>query len=223
MKVVQCWDDGVLDDIRVAEICRKYGAKASFNLNFGLHQAGRQLSWRYRDTKDVWRLGRDEFRSVYEGFTIANHTLTHPHLEKLPLDEARRNIREGREALEQHFGCAVTGFAYPFGTYNDEVRAAVRETGHVYARTVKNVDQVFPPEDPMAFHSNCHFLAPDFWARFERVQAAGAPVFYFWGHSYEILTEADWQKFEAQIARLSATPGIAWADLPALFAPGQRP
>ena len=32
MKIVQCWDDGVLDDIRLIEILRHHDAKASFNL-----------------------------------------------------------------------------------------------------------------------------------------------------------------------------------------------
>ena len=30
MKVVQCWDDGVVTDIRLIEILRKYNAKATF-------------------------------------------------------------------------------------------------------------------------------------------------------------------------------------------------
>jgi hypothetical protein len=42
----------------------------------------------------------------------------------------------------------------------------VREAGHVYARTCVNVADVFPPEDPMAFHANCHFRSADFWNRF---------------------------------------------------------
>lgn len=37
LKVVQCWDDGVVKDIRLAEILRKYKAKATFNLNPGFH------------------------------------------------------------------------------------------------------------------------------------------------------------------------------------------
>ena len=39
IKVAQCWDDGVINDIKVADLCRKYGAKATFNLNPALHHA----------------------------------------------------------------------------------------------------------------------------------------------------------------------------------------
>lgn len=217
MKVVQCWDDGVLDDIGVIEILRRHGARGSFNLNLGLHRPERFMGWKFRDTKEVWKLSLGELQSVYQGFTIANHTLTHPHLAKIPLDEATRNIREGRERLEQMFGCAVTGFAYPFGDHNEAVRDAVRATGHLYARTTGNVDNVFPPQDPMAFHANCHFLAGDFWTKYEAARTRGDAVFYFWGHSYELVTREQWQDFDAKIARISADPQASWADLPELF------
>lgn len=39
-------------------------------------------------------------------------------------------------ALEQHFGCRITGMAYPYGTYNDEVVRLCRSAGIRYARTV---------------------------------------------------------------------------------------
>lgn len=215
MKLVQCWDDGVLDDIRVIEILRRHNAKASFNLNMGSHQSQRYTGWKFRDTKDVYKLALGELRGVYQGFLVANHTLNHPHLENIPIEDARREIVEGRDRLEQHFGYAVTGFAYPFGTHNPAVQEAVREAGHVYARTVVSVPQIFPCENPMLFNANCHFLAPDFWQKFEHVKA-GNGTFYFWGHSYEIMTEADWADFEAKIARLSQEG--EWTNLPDLFA-----
>lgn len=215
MKVVQCWDDGVTADVRVVEILRKHKAKGTFNLNAGLHEAKRKQRWIYRET-EVWSLGWDEMRGVYSGFTIANHTLTHPWLQQIPLEDARRNIVEGRERLQQFFGQPVLGFAYPYGTYNDAVMEAVREAGHVYARTVGNVECPFPPENPMAFHPCCHFLAPDFWERYEAARKGG--VFYFWGHSYEMITEEMWAAFDAKIGRISADPAARWADVADLFA-----
>jgi peptidoglycan-N-acetylglucosamine deacetylase len=216
MRLVQCWDDGITDDIRLIEILRAHGAKASFNLNFGLHGDTRGEGWSFRGLKQVWRLAKPELREVYNGFTIANHTSTHPHLESIPLQDAQTQIREGKDALEQHFGVEVKGFAYPFGTYNPEVQNVLREAGHVYARTTQKVANAYPPADATAFHPNCHFLAPDFWERFEQVRAVDG-VFYFWGHSYELVSEDDWQNFDAQIARLSATEGAQWFDLPTLF------
>ncbi len=37
---------------------------------------------------------------VYGGFIVANHTLTHPRLDQLPIEAARHEIREGRTRLQ---------------------------------------------------------------------------------------------------------------------------
>ncbi|MFZ4538928.1 polysaccharide deacetylase family protein, partial [Propionivibrio sp.] len=214
MVVVQCWDDGVVTDVRLIDIFRRHGAKATFNLNAGLHEKHRQLGWIY-EGREVGRLGWDEMKEVYQGFVIANHSLTHPHLEQLEREVARREIAEGREKLQQFFGQRVLGFAYPFGTYSEEIMQLVRETGHVYARTTANVDFPFPPENAMLFHPCCHFLAPDLWSRYERAKASG--VFYFWGHSYEMITDSMWREFEEIIKRISADPDSCWGDVADLF------
>jgi peptidoglycan-N-acetylglucosamine deacetylase len=216
MKIVQCWDDGNVDDIRLIEILRQYGAKASFNLNFGLHSEERYLSWKYKDVKEVWKLARSELRGVYAGFLIANHGLTHAWPTRIPSDALEHEIFDGKEALEQHFGYPITGFAYSFGDYNQAVMDVVRSTGHVYARTCGNTLHVFPPDDPMSFHSTCHHTAANFWGEYARVRAENG-VFYFWGHSYEMIDEQDWQSFTDKIARISADPQAEWVDLPELF------
>jgi len=215
MKVAQCWDDGVVDDIRLIEILRRFGAKASFNLSFGLHESHRSTSWKYLGTKEVWRLAQSELREVYEGFLVANHCYRHEPLGRVSLDIAEREVREGRDSLEQHFGYPVTGFAYPGGSYNEAAEMLVRSAGHVYARTTRMVDQVFPPENSMAFHPNCDFKDPLFWEKYARAKQQD-DLFYFMGHSYQIITESDWQAFEAQITRLS-DDGVTWVGLPSLF------
>ncbi|MFH0939284.1 MAG: polysaccharide deacetylase family protein [Planctomycetota bacterium] len=215
MTVAQCWDDGVTTDVRLIEILRKHNnAKATFNLNAGLHEAKRKASWIYKGT-EVELLGWDEMKDVYHGFKIANHSLTHPSLAKLPIDAARSDIAEGRDRLQQFFEQPVIGFAYPNGSYSESVMHAVREAGHVYARTTLNVAYPFPPENAMTFHPCCHFLAPDFWSRYENAKKGG--VFYFWGHSYEMITKVMWAEFEDMIERISADTSSRWADVADLF------
>jgi peptidoglycan/xylan/chitin deacetylase (PgdA/CDA1 family) len=216
VKVAQCWDDGNVDDVRLVELVLEHGARASFNLNAGLHREQRFLSWKYQDRKEVWKLALGELRSVYAGVTIANHTLTHPWPTKIPAAELEREIVEGRDRLEQLFGQPVLGFAYPFGDYNDAVKDAVRAAGHVYARTCHETATVWPQPDAMEFATSRFHLAADFWQEFERVKAADG-VFYFWGHSYEMITEDDWRVYADKLARISADPAVEWVDLPALF------
>lgn len=214
MRVVQCWDDGVSNDIRLIEILRKHGAVGTFNLNAGTHARHRSAGWEYRDT-DVYKLGWDEMQSVYEGCTIANHSLTHPHLEAIPVEDARRDIVEGRKRLQEFFDQPVDGFAYPFGTYNEPVMELLREAGHTYARTTQYAAACFPPQDPMALHSTCKFDDPEFFSHYENARACG--VFYFWGHSYEICTEPMWEEFEQKIERTSADPEAEWVTVAELF------
>jgi len=212
--VVQCWDDGVTTDERLVDILRRHNALASFNLCAGLHDRKRTFGWVHRGT-EVWRLGTEEMKTLYHGFTIASHSLTHPWLDRIDSGSARREITEGRLRLQDLFGQPVHGFAYPFGSYSQAVMNLVREAGHVYARTSESTGRPFPPEDPMAFHPSCHFLAPDFRSRYEEAKECG--LFYFWGHSYEMINEGMWEAFEHMIRSISADPRARWGNLPDLF------
>ncbi|MDD5349307.1 MAG: polysaccharide deacetylase family protein [Chthoniobacteraceae bacterium] len=221
IKIVQCWDDGVEDDIHLCEILRAKGARATFNLNSGLHGAQRGNSWRYRDCKDVYRLAKGELVANYDGFTIANHSVSHPRPTQIPIAQWKSEVEDGRKQLQDIFGQEILGFAYPFGDTNPEVMDAVREAGHVYARGVANATPCFPPADPMHFLADCHFASPDFWDRYKRAKSAGSPVFYFWGHSYEMVTEEDWNAFSGKLDRINADPDAVWANLPDLFCGSQ--
>lgn len=216
MRICQCWDDGNVDDIRLCELLRRHGARASFNLNPGLHRPARHHGWDYRGTKPVIKLAQGELTDVYRGFTIANHTIDHPHLTKCDDAELARQIGDGRRMLADLFRQPVLGFAYPFGEHDARVMAAVRAAGHVYARTCGTSLKPWPAADPMAFGSTCHHQAGEFWARYDRARAEDA-VFYFWGHSYEFITEEDWAAYEAKLARIAADPQAQWVELPDLF------
>lgn len=217
MKIVQCWDDGVEDDIRLCELLRSVGAQATFNLNAGLHGATRGEAWLFRGSKEVRKLAKNELAAVYEGFEIANHTLTHPSADKIAPGEWKREVLEGRSRLEDLFGRRVAGFAYPFGHCPPHAVEVVRGAGHAYARTCKNATPSFPPADPMLLAADCHFLDPRFWDLCEQAKSAGSPAFYFWGHSYELCTEGDWRSFEEKLRRLESDPDAEWGSLSALF------
>ena len=71
------------------------------------------------------------------GQTIGAHTLTHPRLAEIPLADARREIFESKQRLEDRFGVAVEHFCYPYGSYNEAVRDLVGEAGYRAACTVE--------------------------------------------------------------------------------------
>lgn len=217
MKIVQCWDDGVENDIRLCELLRSVGAQATFNLNAGLHGAIRGGSRLFRGEKEVRKLAKNELVGVYEGFEIANHTLSHPSADKITPAEWKREVLEGRSRLEDLFGHPVSGFAYPYGDCPPHAVEIVREAGHLYARTCATATPSFPPADPMLLAADSHFLDPRFWELYEQAKSAGSPAFYFWGHSYEFCGEDDWKNFEEKLRRIQSDPDAEWGSLSALF------
>ncbi|MDX2081929.1 MAG: polysaccharide deacetylase family protein [Terrimicrobiaceae bacterium] len=209
--VCQCWDDGVASDVRLTDILRRFDAPATFNLCPGTHSASRTSGWKFRGEFPVWKLGLGELVAIYEGFQIANHSMNHPRLTSLSRDEAARDIQDGRDALEQIFQKPITGFVYPFGDFNGEVAGLIADSGHSYARTTGGSDRL-PEGDRVSIHPTVHFLSSAFWEEFDRCKAAEQP-FYFWGHSYEMVTESQWSGFEETISRICDDPDVRWASV----------
>jgi peptidoglycan/xylan/chitin deacetylase (PgdA/CDA1 family) len=80
----------------------------------------------------------DEVAQLASGglIEVGAHTVTHPVLSRLSVDEQRREIRGSRERLEALLGHPVNSFSYPFGTrsdYTEETVAAVRDAGFTCA------------------------------------------------------------------------------------------
>lgn len=72
------------------------------------------------------------------GIEIGAHTITHPKLDILPVDDLREELSISKSQLEDHFGRAIPGLAYPFGYSNKRVREVARELGYTYAYSVDN-------------------------------------------------------------------------------------
>jgi len=217
MRIMQCWDDGDVDDIRLVNILKKHNARATFNISPGGFKSKRRLVHRFKDEYPVYRLTLDEMPEVYEGFCIGGHTMTHPFLNEIDPDWALTELSECRRYIEKHFGQAACGMAYPCGAYNDDVKELVRKAGYLYARTTKNIDLELNLCDPMALHTHCHFLDPLFWNKFEAVKAIDGD-FYFWGHTFELMgDDTRWLELDAMIGRLSDDPDTEWIDVLDLF------
>ena len=69
------------------------------------------------------------------GHEIAAHTLTHQDLTKLDKDTVYNEVYLDKQNLERMFDCQITGMAYPYGTYNDEVVQILKKCKIQYARS----------------------------------------------------------------------------------------
>lgn len=214
--LVTCsWDDGDINDVRLAGVLRKYNAKGTFFI-FPSKYVELKETPAAANARDPRLIPFDQFLQTYKGFEVGAHGFTHPDMRKISPEKLKFELEHSRQVLEDWFGTPVKGMAYPYSAYNKDVDAAVKAAGYVYSRTCEHDDTVFPPKDPMELKVSCHFADPKFWQEFERVKQSGG-VFYFWGHSYEIRTEDDWKKFEENIARLSADPDVKWVSNIELF------
>ncbi|MDY7076301.1 MAG: polysaccharide deacetylase family protein [Chloroflexota bacterium] len=67
------------------------------------------------------------------GISFGSHTLTHPWLTEVTLEEAQREIVESKARLEQRIGKPVRLFAYPGGRvcdFNEDIKAIVAASGY---------------------------------------------------------------------------------------------
>lgn len=78
----------------------------------------RHLSW-----EDV--MGLQEL-----GVTFGAHTRGHDDLTRLSPDAVRLDIGSARAIMEERLGTPVRTLSYPFGRYNEDVRAAAKAAGY---------------------------------------------------------------------------------------------
>ncbi|CAB3735671.1 hypothetical protein LMG3458_05260 [Achromobacter deleyi] len=71
------------------------------------------------------------------GHEVGSHTLDHVHLPEMTPDEARRQMVESKDVLEQALGAPVTAFCYPYGDHGPEHLAMAREAGYDNATLTK--------------------------------------------------------------------------------------
>ncbi len=79
--------------------------------------------------------------------TIAAHSVNHPRdLTELPVPEARREIAESKQELEERLGIPIRYFTYPEGNYNDRVAQLVADAGFVAALTMNDMEDLVAGE-----------------------------------------------------------------------------
>jgi peptidoglycan/xylan/chitin deacetylase (PgdA/CDA1 family) len=73
---------------------------------------------------------------VGQGHEIGAHTVHHPKLHQLPVEEVRREVFQCKSDLEARLKVPVASFAYPRGHYTPVVKELVRAAGFTSAVTI---------------------------------------------------------------------------------------
>lgn len=79
---------------------------------------GRMLNW-------------DQVREMRRrGITFGSHTVHHPFMKRLPLEDARWELVESKRIMEERLGEPVRHFCFPHGSYGEAVGRLAREAGY---------------------------------------------------------------------------------------------
>jgi len=89
-----------------------------------------------KDSEPTVMLGWDEIRKMRcEYISFGAHTKTHRDLRSLKDEEVLEELRGSKKEIEKRLGIEIAGFSYPFGVFDERVKAFVEKTGFQYART----------------------------------------------------------------------------------------
>lgn len=106
-------DDACQSDVRVAELCGKYGIECIF------YWPVERYSLAYDNSYTP--LTADDCVSITREFEIGSHSITHRHLTKIPLEEAKDEIFFSKLYLERMFNTKITKFCPPRGYTTPEL------------------------------------------------------------------------------------------------------
>jgi len=91
------------------------------------------------------KLNEDDIKKLHQsGYEIAAHTLSHPNLRLISIEEQKREFVESKNILEEIIGDEIRGFAYPAGFKDLSLENLAKESGYKYAvSAVKGVNRKF--------------------------------------------------------------------------------
>lgn len=195
------YDDGASNDHRLVELFDRYGVKATFHLN------GQKYLEKSREE-------RQAVAECYSGHEISCHTLQHGWPARMPDQSLVKEVIEDRRILEDLAGYPVLGMSYPSGSYSDSVTEVMRACGILYSRTAHSSKRFRLPSDFLRWDPTCHHreamaLCDSFLKNLDSQWTD--PLFYIWGHSHELRTDADWAEMEQILQRLGRNERIWYA------------
>jgi peptidoglycan/xylan/chitin deacetylase (PgdA/CDA1 family) len=148
--VIVTFDDGYRDCVNNAvPILKEHGFTATFYIVAGL--VGKTSRWLVKERGlelplADWGLLRDLHAA---GLELGSHGLTHARLTELSPAACREELLESRHLMKDRLGHEVRHLAYPFGCFDDRVRALAEEVGFRSACSVR-IGLSSRNDDPLA-------------------------------------------------------------------------
>jgi peptidoglycan/xylan/chitin deacetylase (PgdA/CDA1 family) len=233
------WDDGYVQDERLADILDTHKCKGTFYV-CPTAQHGQEM------------LTEEQIHALSMRHEIGAHTMTHPRLTTVPLEQAEKEIRDSKKWIEDVTKQKCTMFCYPEGDCNEQLAQIVQQAGYKGARTV--AQYAFTGENPFLLPTSLHvypfpfrpicnrrciaplrqtyphlrrlgipLLSSCTWLRlaknlFTHAHKTNQPWFHLWGHSAEIEKYSMWKHLEKFLQFVGTFEDIEHAPNSALLA-----
>lgn len=223
------WDDGAIEDLRLAELLAKHRIPGCFYVP------------KANPERPV--MSERQLRELATGFEVGAHGMSHLRLTQLPLATAVSEIRECKSWMEDVTGRSVRSFCYPGGKYTTKHMRAVEQAGFSGARTAEWLSLELgasPYEMAPSLHVYPHSFAVNVGHCVRRRQtrrllsylsdlrcatrplalagrmleqiARHGGVFHLWGHSWEIEQLDLWTELENILALIADFPELTRID-----------
>ena len=134
------FDDGFKNIYDIAyPVLKEFGFKATVFLVPGYCGKNNQFDGQLEGIPTMDLLGWDEIMEMaINGIDIGAHTMSHPNLSELSIDQACEEIVKSKSMIEKQLDMDVLFFAYPYGKLCKEVRRIVQV--HFYGACSTELD-----------------------------------------------------------------------------------
>ena len=184
--LIMSYDDGLVDDIALAQLFDRNGIIGTFHLNSGFLDT--KAIWNEGKTNEVLQtyLSRDTLKHIFKDHEIAVHGTYHKALVGLSDEEILEEINVDIENLTALSNNKISSMAYAFGSTNKKVADVIRTTQLTNARTVNASHNFELPQNYYLWNPTCHDNeALNYLEEYVSLNSSNLSLFYVWGHSWE--------------------------------------
>lgn len=207
--LVLSYDDGPIQDVKLAQLFDAHRLVGTFNLNSGY--LGTVKGWPLENGDTVYQryVPRDSLIQIFGNHEVAAHGEFHQNFLDIDHDAVRAELQADLDVLPALIGKPVVSMAYPFGACNKAIAELATEVGLLNGRTINDTHGFELPTDFMLWDPTTHDSralehADDYLA----LDQPSLSLFYVWGHAWELDDEARWNNMRTFCEKMGKAEDI---------------
>lgn len=209
------YDDNVTQDERLIGLMEKYQIKGTFNIIPNWFSAEDAV---FPESSTYINVTEKKALEIYDNelVEVANHGANHRKMTCFPVVDMLQELTDCRRKLETMYQRIVTGFAYPYGLYNEELIGVLERTGIEYSRTVNSTHHFGVPQNWLVLNPTCHHADPELETLTKNFLTTPDSkieepyFFYVWGHTFEFDEQDNWDVIERLFEQVSGKDEEIW-------------